>query len=218
MKVLTERDDGRMWVKLCGFRDPELASVAVAEGADAVGVVMHGPSPRDCAPDAVPEIVDATAPVPVVAVVVDRPREELADLVATTGVAAVQLCGTEAAADVAWLHANLAGICVIRARRVPPSAAVWGTLESDGADAVLVDADVDGQAGGSGVGLSWQRADCDAPVILAGGLDATNVVQAVRAAEPFGLDVSSALEVERGTKDRGRIREFMDAVRTAVPR
>lgn len=217
MNVLQERDDGRVWVKLCGFRDPDLAAVAVAEGADAVGVVLHDASPRNCAPGAVAEIVAAAAPVAVVAVVVDRARADLADLVTTTGVRAVQLCGTEPPADIAWLHDTFAGLCVIRTRRVPPTAPDWGRLEPDGADAVLVDADVAGSAGGTGVGLAWQVPDADVPVILAGGLDAASVAGAVEVVSPFGVDVSSGIEVARGVKDAGRIREFMDAVRAAVP-
>lgn len=217
MNVLRGRDDGRVWVKLCGFRDADLAAVAVAEGADAVGVVLHDPSPRNCAPEAVAEIVAAAAPMPVVAVVVDRPRDALAELVATTGVAGVQLCGDETAADVAWLHDTFVDLCVIRARRVPPAAASWGRLDPDGADAVLVDADVVGSAGGSGVALAWQAPDAGVPVILAGGLDAASVARAIEVVAPFGVDVSSGIEVHRGTKDAGRIREFMDSVRAAVP-
>ncbi|MFN8105114.1 MAG: phosphoribosylanthranilate isomerase [Acidimicrobiia bacterium] len=217
MTVLRERGDGRVWVKLCGFRDPEMATVAVGEGADAIGVVLHADSPRNATVGAAAEVVAAAAPVPVVAVVVDRSRADLERIVGDTGVAGVQLCGREPAADAMWLHATFPGVCVIRTRHVAPTATGWGRLESDGADAVLVDADVEGIAGGSGTGLRWEApAIAAVPVILAGGLDASTVAGAVAAVRPFGVDVSSALEVERGKKDPARIRAFMDAVRATV--
>lgn len=218
MTVLRERGDGRVWVKLCGFSDPEMATVAVAEGADAIGVVLHADSPRNTTPVTAAEVVAAVAPVPVVAVVVDRLRSDLERIVGDTGVAGVQLCGREPAADAMWLHATFPGICVIRTRHVSPTASAWGRLEPGGADAVLVDADVEGMAGGSGTGLRWEApAIAAVPVILAGGLDASTVAEAVAAVRPFGIDASSTLEVARGRKDPGRIREFMDAVRAAVP-
>lgn len=217
MRVLRERADGRVWVKLCGFRDPALAAVAVAEGADAVGVVLHEPSPRNCSLAQAAEVVAAADPVPVVAVVADRSRAELQRIVPATGVAAVQLCGSEPAADTAWLRDEFAGLCVIRVRHLDPSAGAVGRIDPGGADAVLVDAEVAGSAGGTGVELALgEPVDAEVPVILAGGLDTASVARAIAAVRPFGVDVSSALEVVRGTKDAGRIRSFMDAVRAAV--
>lgn len=214
MTVLEPRSDGRLWAKLCGFRDPELAAVAMAEDADAIGVVFHAASPRDCPEPAAAEIVAAVTPLPVVAVVVDRGRDDLQRLVAATGVAGVQLCGTEPAADVAWLASTFPELVVIRTRRVDPAATDWGHLDHDGAAAVLVDADVADAGGGSGVRVRWQQPKADVPVILAGGLTPADVAAAAAAATPFGVDVSSGIEVERGRKDAGLIRAFMDAVRT----
>lgn len=213
MTLLAARRDGRLWAKLCGFRDPGLATVAMAEGADAIGVVFHAASPRDCPEAAAAEIVAAVAPLPVVAVVVDRNHDELDRLVGATGVTGVQLCGSETADDVAWLTSTFPDVLVIRSRRVDPAARDWGHLAADGAAAVLVDAAVADVAGGSGMAVRWQQPSADAPVILAGGLAPRNVAAAVAAVAPFGVDVSSGIEVERGRKDAGLIRAFMDAVR-----
>lgn len=213
MTLLQPRSDGRLWAKLCGFRDPDLAALAVAEGADAIGVVFHTPSPRDCPESAAVEIVSAVAPLPVVAVVVDRGRDDLERLVGATGVAGVQLCGSEPAADVAWLASTFPEMVVIRSRRVSPTVDDWGHLDDDGAAAVLVDAAVPDVAGGAGVTVMWQKPQADVPVILAGGLTPGGLAAAVAAVGPFGVDVSSGIEVERGRKDTGLIRAFMDAVR-----
>lgn len=216
MTVLKPRGDGRLWVKMCGFTDVALALVAVNAGADAVGVVIHEPSPRNASLAVAADIVDAVAPTPVVAVVVDRARDELAAVIEATGVSGVQLHGHETAADVSWLHAEYPDVFVVKARRFPKDEVVWGRLDSAGADAVLVDAEVAGIAGGTGTSVRWQQAEADVPVILAGGLDAANVAKAVEAVSPFGVDVSSGIESSPGRKDSASIDRFMDAVRSVA--
>jgi phosphoribosylanthranilate isomerase len=90
------------------------------------------------------------------------------------------------------------------------------------ADRVLLDAKPPPDAilpGGNGVAFDWtmlQGFSADAPVLLSGGLDATNVADAIRIARPAGVDVSSGVESAPGLKDEAKIREFIRAARLAA--
>ncbi len=88
------------------------------------------------------------------------------------------------------------------------------------ASALLLDAQVTGQFGGTGTTFDWSLvpASIARPVVLSGGLDAGNVGRAIRAVKPWAVDVSSGVEVTRGVKDAGRIEEFVRSVRDADAR
>src|SRR5439155_21130983 len=84
--------------------------------------------------------------------------------------------------------------------------------------AVLIDADVPGQFGGTGRTAPWELLagfDPGVPVILAGGLTAENVAEAVRVVRPYGVDVASGVESSPGRKDAEKMRRFVAAVRAA---
>ncbi len=89
------------------------------------------------------------------------------------------------------------------------------------ADAILLDAQVEGQHGGTGKSIDWHFAAevvkaCAKPVILAGGLTPENVVEAIRTVKPYAVDVSSGVELEPGKKDSGKLKAFFAAVQTNV--
>ncbi|HEX4943738.1 MAG TPA: N-(5'-phosphoribosyl)anthranilate isomerase, partial [Usitatibacteraceae bacterium] len=88
------------------------------------------------------------------------------------------------------------------------------------AAALLLDAQVPGQAGGTGTAFDWSLVPpgLARPVVLSGGLDAGNVGRAIAAVRPWAVDVSSGVEVERGVKDASRIEEFVRRVRDADAR
>ena len=86
--------------------------------------------------------------------------------------------------------------------------------------ALLLDANVDGRFGGTGIAFDWSLvpAPLARSVVLSGGLDAGNVGRAIHALRPWAVDVSSGVEVRRGVKDAARIEEFMRSVRDADAR
>ena len=200
-----------IWVKICGVTDPTDAEAAAAAGASAVGVVSRPASPRHAPDDVIRAVVAAAAPVPVVAVTVERDPGELAAL----GVAGVQLHGAARAA-VPRLRHDHPGLLILRVCPVPPDCPVWPPLRAEGADLVLVDAAVPGVPGGTGRTLAWQRPEADAPVVLAGGLTPENVAEAVAAVAPYGVDVSSGVESSPGVKDARRVADFVAAARAAA--
>jgi phosphoribosylanthranilate isomerase len=199
----------RVRVKVCGITRTEDARVAAAEGVDAVGLVFYEKSPRYVDLDAAHRIAAAVPPfVTRVGVFVDAPRALLVRLIRDVPLDAVQLHGDETPEDCRDLPARvIKGVRVRDADRL-------GALADYGevADALLLDAWSSKAPGGTGETFDWglaRQVTSGMPVILAGGLNPSNVVQAIREVRPWGVDVSSGVESAPGIKDPGRIREFV---------
>jgi phosphoribosylanthranilate isomerase len=111
------------------------------------------------------------------------------------------------------------GVMTMKAFRVQ-NAESLEALESFGADAFLLDSYVPGKAGGTGETFNWSLAvaakQFGRPIFLAGGLTPKNVADAIRAVQPFGVDVSSGVEFSPGKKDPEKIRAFIAAARGAL--
>jgi len=200
-------------IKICGITNIEDARAAVECGAHALGFVF-APSPRQIAPEAAREIVRALPPfVAAVAVVMDEPIDELRAMLRTSSCHHVQLHGEEAPAYLG----ELGGWRIIKAFRVGQAADLERLADYRRADAFLLDSQVAGKAGGTGVTFDWGLARAAAgagkPIILAGGLNPGNVKEALEAARPYAVDVSSGVEAGPGKKDHGLMREFIRAVR-----
>lgn len=205
----------RTRVKICGITNPVDARLAAQAGADAVGLVFHGPSPRNVAPDAARAIIDALPPfVDAYAVVLDPDPRFLDELIESVPVDGVQYHGREAPELCArfrgrWIKAvpmNGSGALTDCQRRYPE------------AHGFLLDSHAPGEAGGQGKTFDWAevRSQDPRPLILAGGLEPGNVGGAIRAVRPWGVDVSSGVEAEPGRKDPDKVRAFMREVSRAA--
>lgn len=226
-----DADPDRTRVKLCGLRDVDDARAAVAAGADLVGIVFVGGAARAVAPDRAAQMVRAVhetadrlrrlAP-EIVGIVGPMSPAAARELVAATGIDAVQLVGPEDAC--AELADALAGTPLIRAIAVPDDAdvsllrATCERWQRAGAR-VTFDAAVHGQLGGTGRQV---RRDLVRDLLacgghgLAGGLDPDNVGVVVRELSPALVDVSSGIEDACGQKDAARMQAFVAAVRPAA--
>ncbi|USN99266.1 MAG: phosphoribosylanthranilate isomerase [Phycisphaeraceae bacterium] len=207
----------RTRVKICGIRDRAAALAAAEAGADAVGFVFVGGSKRSIEPEDAAEIMYALPPmVTSVGVVRDLSVDEFCDLEQRCPCELMQMHGSESEKTVATC-----GPGIIRGIRFDPATIAselkrWSRMAEVGA--ILVD----GSAGGEGESFEWARLG-DAvgemvvpkPIIVAGGLHADNVADAIRAVRPWAVDVSSGVESEPGVKDHGAIRAFCEAVHTA---
>jgi phosphoribosylanthranilate isomerase len=193
-----------VFVKVCGTTSEEDALLAVAMGADAVGFIF-APSPRQVAPRVVRDIVRRLPPeILTVGVFRDELPERVIEIVQGTGLRAAQLHGHESAEET-----------LLVAERVPVvfKAFAAGDLavrqaRSYGAAAILVD----NPRPGSGQVFDWSLAE-DVPaglrLMLAGGLDADNVADAIATARPWGVDACSGLEAEPGRKDPRKVMAFV---------
>ncbi len=201
-----------MFVKICGITNEDDALFAVAMGADAVGFVF-APSPRQIAPQ---QAYDITRRLPPEILTVGVFRDELPgrviELAHKAGVKAVQLHGRETPEQAAEVAGSIRWVIKAFAATSPdlPKADRYGT------DLVLVDA----PSPGSGKVFDWGLAS-EVPdsvrLILAGGLDPDNVADAIAAVEPWGVDVSSGVEVAPGRKDPSLVRRFIANARAAAP-
>jgi phosphoribosylanthranilate isomerase len=202
-------------VKVCGLTRAQDARAAARAGADALGVIL-APGHRRSLTLEQAAVVLAAAPAAVtrVGVFVDAPLSEVLDAVALLGLDEVQLHGAEDPGFCASVP-----VAVVKTFRVGPGFDAGALERFRGTiDAVLLDTFVKGAAGGSGRTFGWEAARClpdVAPVYLAGGLDAANVADAVRALHPAGVDVSSRVEDAPGIKSEDKIRRFVAAVRAA---
>lgn len=200
-------------VKICGITSAEDAAAAVEAGADALGFVFVPGTPRIVHPDVAQRIVMDLPPfVTTVGVFVDQPLEDVLRIADHCRLQAVQLHGDEPEA-----FSRRIPIRVIKAIRVR-DAQDLRPIATYPAHAFLLDAFVEGRAGGTGTPIPWdlaRQAKGKVPIILSGGLRPETVARAVRAVRPYGVDVSSGVETSPGRKDREKVREFIAAVREA---
>lgn len=203
-------------VKICGLTDPAQAIECVRCGADAIGLVFYQPSPRNVSRDQAAEIVSAIkGRAATVGVFVDMPLEEIVEIAHVAGLDFVQLHGRE---DLNYLQqlrqADLRVIKVLKTtgEQLKAQASVFG----DECDSLLVEAGKGILPGGNRSVWDWAGAKVLAgrwPMILAGGLDETNVAQAIADSGCDAVDVSSAVEVTGGVKDIEKVKTFIAAVK-----
>ncbi|HEY5807644.1 MAG TPA: phosphoribosylanthranilate isomerase [Povalibacter sp.] len=192
-----------LWIKICGLTTDEGVAAAVEAGADAIGFVF-APSRRQVTAQRA-AVITRSVPANITRVaVMQHPAQALLDEVWETF--RPNVLQTDAS-DLGGLvvPVGLTVLPVVRAGHVPPA-----TLPSR----LLFE----GPVSGTGMTADWNLAASIArqtQLVLAGGLQAANVGDAVRRVRPFGVDVSSGVEREPGVKDVNRIQEFVRAARAA---
>jgi len=206
-------------VKVCGLTRADEAAACARAGARAVGCVFYSRSPRCVTAAAAREIRRALPPeVACVGVFVDEPFEGVMATVARAGLTAVQLHGNEPPVVVERLRRE--GLFVIKALFADRSPGFERAGEYSGA-VFLAECGRGALPGGNAQAWKWSKAGPIGerhPLIIAGGLDPTNAAQAVRAAVPDAVDVSSGVETSPGCKDIRKVEEFIAAVATASAR
>lgn len=199
-------------IKICGItRVQDVQSVADS-GADALGLVFYEQSPRNVSLSQAAQLAQATPPfVTVVGLFVNAEAESVRAVLEKVPLGLLQFHGDEPPEFCAQF-----GRPYIKAIRVKPGVDLLqcAALYS-GASGLLLDAHVEGIAGGTGTVFDWtlisQRLPL--PVILSGGLDAKNVAAAIKQVRPYAVDVSSGVEAEKGIKDAAKIDAFINEVK-----
>jgi len=202
-------------VKICGITSEEDALLGVAMGADALGFVF-APSSRQVAAGHVRDIVRRLPPeVLTVGVFRDESPQRVVEIVNTCGLRAAQLHGHETVDQTRLVRSNVPFVI----KGFPAGDPALERADDFGADAILLDS----HAPGSGEMFDWSLAE-GAPsnrrVILAGGLTPDNVGEAIERVRPWGVDVSTGVEVEDGPgrKDARKVRDFIRTAKAAAPR
>ena len=214
MGARTSRGPARIKVKVCGIRSVEDGRAALEAGAWALGFIFHKPSPRYIEPEDVAQIVQSLPEDTLtIGVFVDWPLDELNRAVKVAGIRGVQLHGREDPAYAGSVEAER----TIKAFRAGPDFRPGQVLEYPGCG-VLLDAYHPSLPGGTGSTADWSVAREVArltPLILAGGIDPDNALDAIRAVQPDALDVSTGVEVSPGVKDPEKIRRLFATLRDA---
>jgi phosphoribosylanthranilate isomerase len=187
-----------MMIKICGITRREDAMVAVEAGATALGFIFYPKSPRYVTPSAAAALGEGL----------------------TTWKVGVFVDESPAAIEVVMRAANL-DVAQIYGSEIPANTRVWRAIRSTeprasasgqtlNIEAILFD----GPA--NGISFDWTSAlDPEHKVIVAGGLDASNVAEAIRIAKPWGVDASSKLESAPGIKDHDKVKAFIKAAQEA---
>jgi phosphoribosylanthranilate isomerase len=207
-------------IKICGLTRSIDAEYADAAGAEYLGVIFAGGA-RERPPTHARDTL-AGRRARKVGVFAEQEPAAIATIVEMVGLQVVQLhAGSDAER--------------VNQVRAATGAEVWAVIRSvdgtlppgtealcDAADALLIDALAPGKLGGSGITLPWDRLgealdelDHHPRIVLAGGLTAENVAEAIELVAPSVVDVSSGVEASPGVKDHARIRAFIAAARSA---
>lgn len=202
-------------VKICGITNKEDALLSCEAGADAIGIVLapEAKSRHRYVPfEEAVEILEVVPPfVSTVAVIVNEPMENWVKYLSYFDY--VQMCGEEKPEDIPL------GQSIIKAFHVDENFSLEQMLAYK-VRGYLLDAKVAGAHGGTGKTCNWEKAkeavETGKPVILAGGLNIDNVADAVRLVRPYGVDVSTGVEMYPGKKDKDLVKEFIYRAKNAL--
>ena len=199
-----------MLVKICGITRHQDAERAVRCGANALGFVFWPGSPRFIDPSKATAIVKDLPPfVTAVGLFVNQPSQHINEVATKVGLGAIQLHGDELPAQADELDRPVLK-AVALARATDEEIDRWPSRRL-----LLVDAHDPVRRGGTGRTADWTRAAAVAarrPIVLAGGLTAENVEEAIACVRPYAIDVSSGVEASPGVKDDAKLEAFFEAV------
>jgi phosphoribosylanthranilate isomerase len=201
-------------VKICGITSLADARVAVEAGADALGFMFFEGSPRHVSLETAAAICRQLPPqVARTGVFVDAPEDEVVGAIAACGLNLLQFHGQETPD-----YCRQFGLMSMKAFRIRDAESLRQLPEYT-TEAWLLDAYTPGKLGGTGECFNWALAiealKFGRPIFLAGGLTPENVAEAVRVVQPYGVDVSSGVELAPGKKDPDKVRAFIQAAKSA---
>ncbi|PKY10494.1 N-(5'-phosphoribosyl)anthranilate isomerase [Acidithiobacillus marinus] len=194
-------------VKICGLTQADDVRAAARAGADAIGLVFYEKSPRAVSITQARKMLQALPPfVSSVGLFVNADPARVEQVLEHCPLDILQFHGDETPE-----FCRRFGRSYLKVLRVTGETDLRHPLDDyHDAQGLLLDCAVPGQWGGSGQRFAWWRLpELDKPLILAGGLQADNVQEAVRIAQPYGVDVSSGVERSPGSKDHDKMAEFM---------
>ena len=198
-------------VKICGITNLNDAKTAIDYGADAIGFVF-AESKRRISEEKVKDIVLKLPPfVTLVGLFVNETAGRIEEICKYCGIHTIQLHGNEPPDFLL----NLRQFKIIKAFRIKNESDI-NRIGNYQANAILLDGYVKNKMGGTGTTFDWKivkKIKTSSPIIIAGGLKHVNVLQAIKIAKPYGVDVSSGVEIRPGKKDKQLIRKFIDAVK-----
>ena len=211
-------------IKICGLSQPDMLEAALDAGAAYVGLVFYEPSPRNVTLAQAQVLADqARGRATIVALTVDAPDALLREIATQVRPDFLQAHGSETPDRVREMT-DLTGLPVIKAIKVREARDVGDARDYAGVAAMILfdarapDALADALPGGNGVAFDWTllKGETGMPFMLSGGLDCSNIADAIRVTGAPAVDVSSGVERAPGVKDAGLIRKFIESARSAT--
>jgi phosphoribosylanthranilate isomerase len=200
-------------IKICGITNLDDAMAAAEYGADALGFNFYKKSPRYIEPEKAAEIIYQLPPfVLPVGVFVNEHEKRVREIQSLTGIQVLQFHGDESPEFCERFESR-----VIKAFQVKDKES-FHSLAHYKVGAFLLDSYKDGLKGGTGVTFNWHLAvvaKSFGRIILAGGLNPDNVVEAAKLVQPYAVDVAGGVEKEKGIKDHAKLKKFIVEVRRA---
>lgn len=197
-------------IKICGITRVEDALAAAEAGADAIGLVFYKQSPRAVTVQQARQIIAALPPfITTVGLFVNSSRCELNEILDAVPLDLLQFHGDECAADCDGYSRPY-----LKALRVKAGDDIQAQIDLyPAATGILLDTYVAGVPGGTGESFDWSLVPAKAskPIVLAGGLSADNVAEAISRVRPYAVDVSGGVERSKGIKDVGKMQAFIAA-------
>jgi len=204
----------RTRVKICGITRCEDAQLAVDAGVDAIGLVFYEKSPRYVTNKQAAEISHLVpAFVSRVALFKDAEQQMIESVLEQVDLDLIQFHGSETAAYCKQFNRPYIKAIGMKGTEHDADFLIASAEKYHSAKALLLDGHAPGEAGGTGESFDWiSIASVDKPIVLAGGLDAENVRQAIKIVQPYAVDVSSGVESAPGIKDKEKVAAFMEQV------
>jgi phosphoribosylanthranilate isomerase len=200
-------------IKICGITNLDDAMAAAEYGADALGFNFYKKSPRYIEPEKAAEIIYQLPPLVLpVGVFVNEHEKRVREIQSLTGIQVLQFHGDESPEFCERFESR-----VIKAFQVKDKES-FHSLAHYKVGAFLLDSYKDGLKGGTGVTFNWHLAvvaKSFGRIILAGGLNPDNVVEAAKLVQPYAVDVAGGVEKEKGIKDHTKLKKFIVEVRRA---
>jgi phosphoribosylanthranilate isomerase len=205
-------DDMPVKVKICGITNFADGMAAAEAGADALGFVFYEQSPRSISLEAAATLIRQLPPfVMKVGVFVNAPEDLVIRASRECGLNLLQFHGDEPPD-----YCGQFGLMSMKAFRIRDATSLQA-LQNYATDAWLLDAYSPAKQGGTGEMFNWDLAlearNWGRPIFLAGGLTPENVAEAIKRAQPYGVDVSSGVEAAPGRKDHAKVRAFIQAAK-----
>ena len=202
-------------IKICGITNLADAQAAVEAGADALGFIFYEKSPRFVPLKTAAEISKQLPPfVMRVGVFVNAPEDFVLRAIAECNLTMLQFHGDEPPE-----FCTQFGLMSMKAFRIR-DAETLKLIPNYQTDAYLLDAFSSTTLGGTGEKFDWELAveaqKFGKPIFLAGGLTPENVTEAVKKVQPFGVDVSSGVELSPGKKDHAKVKAFIAAIKSVA--
>jgi phosphoribosylanthranilate isomerase len=198
-------------IKICGLTRDQDVNDAVVEGADALGFVLYAPSPRAVTAEQAAQLIqNVPAFVTTVALFVNESAEEVQRALDICPFDLLQFHGDESPEFCRQFKRPY-----MKAIRVRSAEDIHSAVQQyPDTKALLLDAYVENLPGGTGQAFDWRLIPpLSVPWVLAGGLNAKNVADAVNQVKPFAVDISGGVEASKGIKDRQKIKDFIHEVR-----